>query len=116
MSDEDSFFSVVNHECRRRLLILLLGTGELCVCDLVSATGVPQAVVSRHLAMARDARLVVARRQGTWMYYRLHSDLAPWVGTILAAISRGPNRETYARDAQRLKALPHRAAPCGVQP
>ena len=55
-----------------RLRILhLLAPGELCVCDLVSVLRVPQPKVSRHLAYLRRAGLVIARKQGFWMHYRL---------------------------------------------
>ena len=57
---------------RTRLRILsLLHPGELCVCDLVAVLGVPQPKVSRHLAYLRKARLVLARKERLWSYYRL---------------------------------------------
>jgi ArsR family transcriptional regulator len=57
---------------RTRLRLLhLLRNGELCVCDLVGALEVPQPKVSRHLAYLRRAGLVVARKEGLWMHYRL---------------------------------------------
>jgi ArsR family transcriptional regulator len=57
---------------RTRLRILhLLGGGELCVCHLVDILGVPQPTASRHLAYLRRAGLVMARKEGLWMHYRL---------------------------------------------
>jgi len=57
---------------RTRLRILnLLRTGETCVCDLVAVLGLSQPKVSRHLAYLRRAGLVVARKDGLWMHYRL---------------------------------------------
>jgi ArsR family transcriptional regulator len=57
---------------RTRLRLLhLLRDGELCVCDLVDTLQVPQPKVSRHLAYLRRAGLVVARKDGLWMHYRL---------------------------------------------
>lgn len=57
---------------RTRLRILnLLTPGELCVCDLVSVLGSPQPKISRHLAYLRRAGLVIARKDGLWMYYSL---------------------------------------------
>ena len=41
------------------------------MCDLVEVLGVPQPKVSRHLAYLRNARLVLARKEGLWSYYRL---------------------------------------------
>ncbi|HWB53809.1 MAG TPA: metalloregulator ArsR/SmtB family transcription factor [Tepidisphaeraceae bacterium] len=57
---------------RTRLRVLhLLRDGELCVCDLVYALGFPQPKISRHLAYLRRTGLVVARKEGLWMYYKL---------------------------------------------
>ena len=66
----DRAFRAFSDRTRLRLLNLLRG-GETCVCDLVEVLGVPQPKVSRHLAYLRRAGLVVARREGLWMHYRL---------------------------------------------
>ena len=55
-----------------RLRILnLLRAGELCVCDLVRIIRVPQPKISRHLAYLRKSRLVIGRKDGLWMHYKL---------------------------------------------
>ncbi|MFW6060000.1 MAG: ArsR/SmtB family transcription factor [Phycisphaeraceae bacterium] len=55
-----------------RLRVLnLLRDGERCVCELVDVIGGPQPKISRHLAHLREAGLVVSRRRGQWIYYRL---------------------------------------------
>jgi ArsR family transcriptional regulator len=43
----------------------------MCVCDLQTILGVPQAKTSRHLAYLRKSGLVKARKEGLWMYYTL---------------------------------------------
>lgn len=63
-------FKALSDETRLRILALLT-TGELCVCDLIAALDLPQSTVSRHLAYLRNTGVVVDRRQGIWMYYRL---------------------------------------------
>lgn len=63
-------FRAFSDRTRLRLLHLLRG-GELCVCDLVGVLAVPQPKVSRHLAYLRKAGLVLARKEGLWMHYRL---------------------------------------------
>ncbi|HVT80086.1 MAG TPA: metalloregulator ArsR/SmtB family transcription factor [Phycisphaerae bacterium] len=55
---------------RLRILHLLV-PGELCVCDIVEVLRVPQPKISRHLAYLRRSGLVLARREGLWMHYRL---------------------------------------------
>jgi ArsR family transcriptional regulator len=55
---------------RLRLLNLLSGR-EVCVCHLHEALELPQSTVSRHLAYLRKAGLVVGKKQGLWVHYRL---------------------------------------------
>ncbi len=55
----------------RLRLLNLLRDGERCVCELVDVVGGPQPKTSRHLAHLRKAGLVVSRRRGQWIYYRL---------------------------------------------
>jgi ArsR family transcriptional regulator len=63
-------FRALGDETRLRI-IALLAHGELCVCHLQAALGLPQPSVSRQLAILRAAGLVEDRREGTWVYYRL---------------------------------------------
>lgn len=71
MQNEARLFKALADETRLRILALLLD-GELCVCELIAALGLPQSTVSRHLAYLRNAGWVQDRRQGVWMYYRLN--------------------------------------------
>jgi ArsR family transcriptional regulator, arsenate/arsenite/antimonite-responsive transcriptional repressor len=63
-------FRAVSDRTRLRILNLLRG-GEVCVCHIVAVLDSPQPTVSRHLAYLRKAGLVVARKEGLWMHYRL---------------------------------------------
>jgi ArsR family transcriptional regulator len=56
----------------RRLTILShLQAGEQCVCHLQEAIDLGQSLLSFHLKTLREAGLVVSRREGRWMHYRL---------------------------------------------
>lgn len=55
----------------RLRIAALLSHGELCVCHLEEALALPQPTASRHLAVLKSAGVVHARREGSWMYYRL---------------------------------------------
>src|ERR1700730_12318479 len=55
---------------RLRLLNLLV-EGEVCVCHLHEALDLPQSTVSRHLAYLRKRGLVLGRKEGLWVHYRL---------------------------------------------
>ena len=69
---------------RLRLLNLLAGRHEVCVCHLHEAMELPQSTVSRHLTILRRAGLIVGRRHGTWVYYRL-AHPAPDLNRLMAA-------------------------------
>jgi ArsR family transcriptional regulator len=56
---------------KRLALVAALARRELCVCELVDLLGVPQPLVSHHLAALRAAGLVRDRRDTQWVYYSL---------------------------------------------
>src|SRR5882762_186152 len=66
----ETLFSALADRTRLRL-INLIGDSEVCVCFLVEILKISQPKISRHLAYLRRARVVVARREGKWMHYRL---------------------------------------------
>lgn len=68
--DMERFFQALGDSTRLRLLNLM-GSQELCVCYFVEILGQAQPKVSRHLAYLRSAGIVAARREGTWMHYRI---------------------------------------------
>lgn len=55
---------------RLRILNLLLH-GELCVCDIQYVVDSSQPNVSRHLTYLKNSGLVVDKREGPRIYYRL---------------------------------------------
>jgi DNA-binding transcriptional ArsR family regulator len=56
----------------KRLEILnLLRSGELSVSELAAQMGVSLANASQHLAVLRDKRVVVTRREGVTVYYQI---------------------------------------------
>ena len=68
--DIERFFQALGDNTRLRLLNLM-GSQELCVCYFVEILGQPQPKISRHLAYLRSAGIVAARREGTWIHYRI---------------------------------------------
>lgn len=110
----ETFFRALADETRLRCLALL-AHGELCVCDLTAVLGLAQPKISRHLAYLREAAIVVDRRQGRWIHYRLSPGLPAWarevIETAVAGVRAGP---PFADDLQRLESLSARAERCGV--
>ncbi len=76
-------FKCLGDETRARIMLMLLAEGELCVCELIRALNDKQPKVSRHLAQLRACGLLEDRRQGQWIYYRLHPELPEWIKGVL---------------------------------
>lgn len=76
-------FKSLADETRARATLLIANHGELCVCELMCALADSQPKVSRHLAQLRSSGLLLDRRQGQWVYYRLNPDLPAWVKEML---------------------------------
>jgi len=56
----------------KRLEILnLLREKEVPVSQLIKITGLPKANLSQHLAILRQKKIVLARREGVNIYYRI---------------------------------------------
>jgi ArsR family transcriptional regulator len=71
MQAEADLFKALSDPTRLRLAVLLARHGEVCVCVMAEALDEPDFKISRHLRVLRSAGIVEARREGTWMHYRL---------------------------------------------
>jgi ArsR family transcriptional regulator len=99
------FLKLLSDPTRLRSLMLLQQEGELCVCELTYALGEIQPKISRHLAALRDAGVVLDRREGQWIYYRISPDLPAWALAILESLL---NAAPYAADLDKLRQMPRR--------
>lgn len=77
------FFKSLADDTRLRSLLLIEREGELCVCELMAALSQSQPTISRHLARLRRDGLLLDRRQGQWVFYRLHPELPEWACQVL---------------------------------
>ncbi len=104
-------FKSLSDETRLRCLALLVQHGELCVCELTHALELPQPKISHHLANLRKSGLVIDRKNGLWIYYRLHPDLATWVTEILKiSVNNIKHTAPFYDDDVRLMQMPDRPA------
>lgn len=82
---------------KRLMLLYALGHGDKAVSELCEEFGLSQSNVSQHLGVLRDRGLVEARRDGSYMIYRLRHP------KVLAAIDL--LREIMADELLRQDAL-----------
>jgi DNA-binding transcriptional ArsR family regulator len=69
-------FRALGDPTRLRLLLFLAARGEVSVSALIEAAGLSQPALSGHLRRLRLAGVVMPRREGKRVYYRLSSPLA----------------------------------------
>lgn len=90
-------------ENRIRILAALKGR-EMCVCQVIDLLQLAPSTVSKHLSILRQARLLEARKNGRWMYYRLNDHnppaaVAEALDWVIAAVDGEP---VIRADASRL--------------
>lgn len=73
-------FQALGNDVRWQVVNLLLAEKQknkngqgLCVCDIVKRCGVANSTMSHHLDWLRSAGLLIAKKQGKWIYYNVNS-------------------------------------------
>jgi DNA-binding transcriptional ArsR family regulator len=75
---EEVFFGLADNT--RLRILQLLAKEELCACEVMAALDLTQPTTSHQLGILERSRLVVSRREGKWVFFRLSS---PRVGEVL---------------------------------
>lgn len=72
LSDKQStrVFKAFCDENRLHILSLLRG-GEKCACKLLDELHIGQSTLSHHMKILCDSGVVVGRKEGKWVYYRI---------------------------------------------
>jgi ArsR family transcriptional regulator len=89
-------FHALSDPTRLRLL-QILRRGERCVCDLQVSAEAAQSRVSFHLKVLKEAGLILDRRDGRWVHYRIATEALADVEAALAALT--PTGDYAARCA-----------------
>jgi len=76
-------FKNLSDDTRLNLVLLLREKGELCVCELTLMLKENQPKISRHLAMLRESGLLIDRRDGKWIHYRLSPYMPAWAAAVI---------------------------------
>ena len=63
-------FKAFCDENRLQILELLRG-GEKCACKLLEEMSISQPTLSHHMKILCDSGIVVGRKEGKWMHYRI---------------------------------------------
>ena len=93
-------------DIQRLRILMMLRTGELCVCQVIAVLALAPSTVSKHLSVLSGAGLVDSRKDGRWAYYRLPQGAALKVVKPVLKWLEGAleNDASVARDAKQLRA------------
>ena len=91
----------------RLRLLMALGEGELCLCQLIDLLQLAPSTVSKHMALLQQAGLVERRKDGRWHFYRQaegHESAA--TGQALAWVTESlADDPAIRKDQRRLTAI-----------
>ncbi|WP_260294663.1 metalloregulator ArsR/SmtB family transcription factor [Sedimenticola hydrogenitrophicus] len=108
--DPTQLFKALSDPTRLRCLSLLAESDELCVCELTQALDLPQPKISHHLGALRKAGLVLDRKEGLWIHYRINPGLPTWARDVIRTTAAGiRDQEPFAGDSATLQAATQRA-------
>src|SRR6266851_3366741 len=102
MKGVEDYFKGLADINRLRIINLLL-EGELCGCDIQYVVGSSQSNVSRHLTYLKRSGLVIDRREGYRVYYRLIENSKPEYKGLLAYLRVALKDKMFTTDTNKLK-------------
>lgn len=111
---------------RLRILMALCDYPELCACQITELLGITGATVSRHLSALVHAGLILSRKDGRWVNFRLagqpgQEPLLTWLKTNLeptdqACLDRTALSNIVARDPEDICRKQRVESCCPVKP
>lgn len=73
---------------RLRILRLLSGTDELCACELLRKLDISQPTLSHHMSILCGSAVVIPRKEGRWMHYKLDCKVLQTLGSLIGRIAQ----------------------------
>ena len=91
----------------RLRIVAALDGRDLCLCQIVELIGLATSTVSRHMSILEQARIVDARKDGRWTYFRLAGEQGrPAAGEATELVFRTLSQDAQVRaDSARLKQI-----------
>ena len=92
----------------RLRILAMLGSGELCACQITEVLGLAPSTVSAHLRELRLAGLIGERKQGKWVYASLQEvpEAARWIALARESVEGDPQIAADASVVAELRRLP----------
>jgi ArsR family transcriptional regulator len=82
-------------------VIKMLKGRELCVCEITEALQLAQSTVSKHLRILEEAGVVLYRKLGPWIFYRLADTSGEYPDTMLGHLKIWLEEDPQVLDVRR---------------
>ncbi len=114
MKNVTKLFKALSDPNRLRI-IKMLEVRPLCVCEITDILQLAPSTVSKHLAILRDAGLILDTKQGKWVDYRRNAeDARPQVADLLELLQKWlTDDKVVGQDAEKARSA-NRNALCGI--
>jgi ArsR family transcriptional regulator, cadmium/lead-responsive transcriptional repressor len=111
---DDRLWSAIGDPSRRRVLDLLVSSGEVSASWLAGHVPFTRQAVSKHLVVLEEAGLISRRKQGREVLYRVEADRLDQATTVMADLAAQWDRRLAA--IKRLAESAHAKASGGETP
>ncbi len=75
-------FKALSDETRLKI-VDLLSCEELCACKILERFSITQPTLSYHMKILTECGIVLGKRDGAWMHYRINKDMSEGVAEFL---------------------------------
>jgi DNA-binding transcriptional ArsR family regulator len=87
------FIKILSDTSKYKIL-LLLSSGEVCVCKISEALGLEQTLVSHHIRTLKKTGLIKTRKIGKWVHCSVDSRSIEDLNTLYSAVFKSSDKKT----------------------
>ncbi len=73
---------IFSDQNRVNILLLILRDKEVCVCEICDTLKLSQPLVSRHLKLMKESKILDGKKVGTWVRYTLVKETSSYLECI----------------------------------
>ncbi|NHJ33283.1 MAG: helix-turn-helix transcriptional regulator [Asgard group archaeon] len=74
-----SFLKLFSNPIRLKIILILLEREWACNCEFEYAFNIHQALISHHLKLLRDGKIITYSKTGPWKYYKIRDEIRPYL-------------------------------------
>jgi ArsR family transcriptional regulator len=73
------YLKLISNPIRIKIILILLEREWACNCEFEHAFEMHQALISHHLKLLRDGKIITYSKSGSWKYYKIREEIRPFI-------------------------------------